>query len=118
MVELALSLWAHLPLEAPLSILDRTMARFEPYDLDFAFDADQLHPPHPFAELIRLAFAPERNAGARVVSPIKSNAGSTSPELLSETMPPDWCGTIMRFADRYGLWLPSDIGEDENSNRM
>ena len=115
-VELALSLWAHLPLEAPLAILDRTMARFEPYDLDFAFEADQLQPPHPFAELIRLAFEPELNAGARAVSPIKPTARSASAELLSEAVHAEWHRTIMCFADRYGLWLPCEVGEDENSN--
>lgn len=118
MVELALSLWAHLPSEAPLTILDRTMIRFEPCDLDFAFEADQLHPPHPFAELIRLAFAPELNAGARVLTPIKPNARSAGPELLSGAVHAEWHRTIMRFADRYGLWLPCEIGEDENGNPM
>lgn len=116
MVELALSLWAHLPLEAPLAILDRTMARFEPYDLDFAFEADQLRSPHPFAELIRLAFAPDLNTSARVVWPKQPNARSASPEFLSEAVHAEWHRIIMRFADRYGLWLPWEISEDETSS--
>lgn len=115
-VELALSLWAHLPRVAPMSILDRTMARFAPYDLDFAFEADQLHPPHPFAELIRLAFAPELNPEAQVLSSARSNLGSERPELVSEAVHEQWHRTIIHFADRYGLWLPYDLGKYENGN--
>lgn len=118
MVELALSLWAHLPRVAPLAILDRTMARFAPCDLDFAFEVDQLHPPHPFGELIRLAFAPELDAGAQVLAPIKPNASSASAELVSEAVHTEWHRSIMHFADRYGLWLPCELGEDEKGNPM
>lgn len=117
-VQVALSLWAQRPMQAPLSILDRAMASFEPNDLDFAFDADQLRPPHPFAELIRLAFAPQLNPGAPILTSIKANFSRRSPESAPEAMHAEWQRTIMCFADRYGLWLPLEVGEDDDSNPM
>lgn len=116
-VEVALSLWAHRPTEEPLSILDRAMGQFEPHDLDFAFDADQLRPPHPFAELIRLAFAP-LTAGTPILTPCKADASYLIPEWAPEAMHGEWQRIIMCFADRYGLWLPLEQGDDESSNPM
>jgi hypothetical protein len=102
-VEIALSLWAHRPMESALSILDRAMAGCEPHDLDFAFEADQLHLPHPFAELIRLAFAPQFVADNVRLTATGTHAAD---ELLSDARYAEWHKAIMCFADRYGLWLP------------
>jgi len=114
-VEMALSLWIRRPLAAPLSILDRTMARYEPDDLDFAFEPDQLYPPHPFAELLRLAFASEFNAGRRT---LRLTHASVYHEYASDATRRECDRTVKRFADRYRLWLPEAICMDESGDSM
>lgn len=112
-VDTALKLWAEDPRQAPLTILDRAIARFERADLDFAFDADQLHFPHPFAELIRLAFAPQLSPSALRSAWLNATDDAASHES-AEAVQAEWQRTIMCFADRYGLWLPLGIDEDNN----
>jgi hypothetical protein len=114
-VEVALSLWAHEPRDTALSILDRAMATCEPHELDFAFEADQLHLPHPFAELIRLAFAPEFVPGAFSGEPITTTGTHAAHELQSEAVYAEWHKAIMCFADRYGLWLPFELDDEDST---
>jgi hypothetical protein len=113
-VEVALSLWTHQPRDTALSILDRAMATCAPDDLDFAFEADQLHLPHPFAELIRLAFAPQFVPDTFSVTPINAIGCDAAHELQSEAMYAEWHKAIMCFADRYGMWLPFLDGEESD----
>jgi hypothetical protein len=112
-VEVALSLWAHQPMDTALSILDRAIATCEPRDLDFAFEADQLHLPHPFAQLIRLAFAPQLVPDNSPLAPIKTTGSDPADELRSEARHAEWHKAIMCFADRYGLWLPFELDDEE-----
>jgi hypothetical protein len=118
-VETALLLCAEEPLQPPLSILDRAMARFGAHDLDFAFDADELRLPHPFAKLIWRAFAPQRSPGTSSVASTKATLGDAGRRgLPSEVLHADWARIIMCFADRYGLWLPLEFEEDDDSNAI
>lgn len=115
-VEVALSLWAYQPMDTALSILDRAMATCEPHDLDFAFEADQLYLPHPFAELIRLAFAPQFVPDNFPFAPTNTTGSDATGELQSEAGHGEWHKAIMCFADRYGLWLPVELDDEEESN--
>lgn len=74
---------------SPLHILDEAMAGRYGEDLDFEFDADEMRPPHPFAMLLRQAFAP-------TADPL-----SLSPKRR-------WNLIILPFAQRYGIWEPDD----------
>jgi hypothetical protein len=99
-VSTALSLWAQEPNLPPLQVLDRAMLRHAGEDLEFQFDGEfELAPPHPFAELIRRAFAPDLDPRLLVLA-----IDSSLPEL--ESLSAEWHRAVMRFADRYNLWRP------------
>lgn len=87
-VRTALQLWLGLPDASALEVLDLAMQLHSGEDFDFQFECE-LHPPHPFAELLRQAFAPNLDAAA-----------------ASNTTTLAWDCAILLFAQRYGIWGP------------
>lgn len=88
-VEVAIELSRQYPHTDPLEILDCAIGGRYGEELDFEFEADELRPPHPFAMILRRAFAP-------TVDPL-----SLSPKRR-------WSLIILPFAQRYGIWEPGD----------
>lgn len=87
--EVAVELSRRHPHREPLRILDEAMDGRRGEELDFEFDVDELRPPHPFAMLLRRAFAPT------------INPASLSPKRR-------WNLVILPFARRYHIWEPDD----------
>lgn len=88
--EAAVNLFKRHPHRDPLQILDEAIGSRRGEELDFEFDQDELRPPHPFAMLLRRAFAP-------TIDP-----ASLSPQRR-------WKLVILPFARRYGIWEPGGI---------
>ena len=86
-VSVALETARRHPRRDPLKILDAAIGPWRGRQLDFEFDDEELRPPHPFAELLRLAFAP-------------------SIPLSSLTYGRHWTHIILPFARRYQIWEP------------
>lgn len=106
-VSTALSLWAQQPNLPALEVLDRAIRTHSGEDLDFQFDAEiELAPPHPFAELIRRAFAPQLDLTEICLS--LSGMQFEEGEILSRTIRVRrrWDRAIRRFAERYRIWEP------------
>jgi hypothetical protein len=103
-VSTALSIWAQNPKLAALEILDRAMRQHAGEDLDFQFDETELLVPHPFAELIRRAFAPALHAAELCLIEMESQ----DPELRGRIMRARrcWDRAILQFAQRYQIWEP------------
>lgn len=103
-VRTALQLWLGLPDASALEVLDLAMRAHSGEDFDFQFECE-LHPPHPFAELLRQAFAPNLDAAAILresefeESDPKMGSGSNATTLA-------WDCVILLFAQRYGIWGP------------
>lgn len=102
----ALQLWSERPNEAALTILDSVLANQDAEDLEFAFEYDDLHLPHPFAELIRRAFAPHLDPTILLISTLAAEVGDRDWPPQFESAQQDWHAAIMRFAERYGIWNP------------
>jgi hypothetical protein len=85
--EVAVELSRRHPHREPLQILDEAIAGRSGEELDYEFDTDELRPPHPFAMLLRRAFAPE-------IDP-----ASLSPQRR-------WNLIVLPFARRYCTWEP------------
>lgn len=104
-VATALILWLQHPDRPALQILDQAMQAFESEDLNFAFD-DELNPPHPFAELVRRAFAPSLNPAEVFAMIVDLEATSPPSRIRIESTGKEWSLAIERFAERYGIWGP------------
>jgi len=101
----ALRLWSERSNDLARQILDDVMSSCHDDDLEFAFDYDDLRPPHPFAELLRRAFAPELDPTILLISTLAAEFGDHNcPQFKSAQ--DEWHAAIMRFADRYGIWSP------------
>lgn len=105
-VETALRLLKEQPWESPLHILDSALAGYEGDDLEFEFDYDELQLPHPFAELVRRAFAPDLDITELLLTTV--DIEPRDPHLRSriELARDAWQRAIGRFADRYRIWSP------------
>lgn len=86
-VQTALELYRRDPFKEPLQILDAAIGHRHGYQLDYEFENEELRPPHPFAELLRKAFAPW------------SSSSSLTPDKY-------WACVILPFARRYHIWEP------------
>lgn len=89
-----------------MHILDRALAGHDSEDLEFAFEYDDLHPPHPFAELLRRAFAPKLDPTVLLISTLAAEVDDKDWPLQFESAQHEWHTAIMRFAERYGIWNP------------
>jgi len=104
-VATALLVLAEYPGLSALAVLDEAMHRHSGEDLDFQFDPDiELAPPHPFAELIRRAFAPQLDPTE--ISLSLAGVQFEDAELRSRTIRTrrSWEHAVRRFANRYGIW--------------
>lgn len=106
-VATALTVLAQQPNLPPLEVLDRAMRTHSGEDLDFQFDSEiELAPPHPFAELIRRAFAPQLDLTEICLS--LSGVQFEDREIHSRIVRARrcWDQAIRRFAERYRIWEP------------
>lgn len=103
---IAVALGTHLthPKVPVLDVLDLAMQGHEGCDLNFeagpghAFD-DWLDPPSPFADLLRLAFAPEITAEQMAL-------WNSDDLFLAEGFRELWDADVVQpFARRYRLWM-------------
>jgi hypothetical protein len=88
-------------------VLDEAMRRHAGEDLDFQFDGEiELAPPHPFAELIRRAFAPQLDSTE--ISLSLAGVQFQDRKLCSRLLRARrrWERAIRRFAERYRIWDP------------
>lgn len=89
-----------------VDVLDRAVRAHPDDDLDFQFDTDEeLSPPHPFAELLRRAFAPDLDPDELLVT-FLHEASSDDPRARSRRarVRRHWNHVLLRFAQRYRLW--------------
>lgn len=103
----ALELSAQHPELTALAVLDRAMSLHADEDLDFQFDSEhELAPPHPFAELIRLAFAPQLDATELCMSSFEWPLAPVDLRMRAARARRRWNRVILRFAERYRIWEP------------
>lgn len=108
-VQVALHLWREHPCETPLNILDAALAGYRADDLEFEFDYDEFQPPHPFAELVRRAFAPDLDATELLLTTVDIEPRDPCLRNRIELAREAWHAALSRFADRYRLWAaPAD----------
>lgn len=100
-VRTALALWLELPHASALEILDRAMRAHHGEDLDFQFECE-LQPPHPFAELLRRAFAPDLHP----TELLRATELDEPADPWIDSIARAWDRAILRFAERYGIWGP------------
>lgn len=106
-VSTALSLWTWQPCLPALEVLDRAMRIHADEDLDFQFDGEhELAPPHPFAELIRRAFAPQLDQIELCMSFVESPLEDRELRTRVARTRRRWNRAILRFAERYRIWEP------------
>jgi hypothetical protein len=107
-VATALLLWAeHSDLPA-IAVLDLAMRLHAGEDLDYEFDPElELAPPHPFAELIRRAFAPEIDAADLATSFVDVRIEDRVLQGHLDRIRRRWHRAILCFARRYQLWEPT-----------
>lgn len=106
-VSTALSLWTRQPCLPALEVLDRAMRMHADEDLDFQFDGEhELAPPHPFAELIRRAFAPQFDQNELCMSLVESPLEDRALRTRVARARRRWNRVILRFAERYRIWEP------------
>lgn len=108
-VATALVLWLEHPEAPALSILDLAMQAYEGEDLEFAFE-DELQPPHPFAELVRRAFAAHLNPNELFATIVDVEPESLHLRAPVEAASIEWSLAIERFSERYGIWDPGRDG--------
>lgn len=101
----ALILWLQHPQAPALSILDLAMQAYEGEDLEFSFE-DELQPPHPFAELVRRAFAAHLNPNELFATIVDVERESLHLPARVEAAGMEWSVAIERFGERYGIWGP------------
>lgn len=95
-----------------MQILDRALLGYDRSDLDFAFDFDDLHPPHPFSELLRQAFAPHLDPLVLLASTLATEVNDLEETPQVTKVRIEWHAAIMQFADRYQIWEP-DLALDD-----
>lgn len=110
--DLALDLQLQLPHVAAIDLLDHAMRKHRGSQLSFhnhgptaALYRDLRHPPSPFAELLRRAFAPELDPRELALIALASQtAADAELEQRIRTARGHWERVIDRFAARYDLW--------------
>jgi hypothetical protein len=104
----ALELARREPARPALWVLDQVMHAHTGQCLDFAFDDEELGEPHPFAELIRQAFAPHLDPAELTLMEIEtdSDAKLTYRARRYQRLRGEWNEALLRFAVRYDLWSP------------
>jgi hypothetical protein len=103
-VRTALQLWLESPDASALEVLDFAMRSHCAEDFDYQFEFE-LYPPHPFAELLRQAFAPHVDASA-VLREIELEESDPQTGSAFNTAALAWDRAILLFAERYGIWGP------------
>jgi hypothetical protein len=105
-IDTALALWAKYPHVRALEILDRAM-QIHPRDgdLERLIDA-KLEPRHPFAELVRRAFAPHLHEMELWLEMLDLEVDVSDPQLQDRLVwvRHEWARAIAQFSERYGLW--------------
>lgn len=90
-----------------VDVLDRAVRAHPNDDLAFQFDAEEeLSPPHPFAELLRRAFAPHLHPLVLHASLFDLENHDDAVRLHRARIRRRWNRVICCFADRYGIWEP------------
>jgi hypothetical protein len=90
-----------------LRVLDRAVLAHADEDLDFQFEEDELHPPHPFAELLRRAFAPQVDP-MELYTSLVGDPPTLDTDLIVRRarIKRRWSHALLRFAERYRIWEP------------
>lgn len=89
-----------------VDVLDRAVRAHPNDDLDFQFDTDEeLSPPHPFAELLRRAFAPHLDPDELLVAFLdEASSDMSTAQSRRARVRRHWNHVLLRFAQRYRLW--------------
>jgi hypothetical protein len=106
-VATALLLWAENSDLPAIAVLDLAMDLHAGEILDYQFDPElELAPPHPFAELLRRAFAPEIDPADLAASFVDVRIEDRALRVRLDRIRGCWRQAILRFAERYRIWEP------------